>query len=41
MAVANLLNEREVPTLGGGTCWTPDNVRKAASTTLSKVHAPS
>jgi len=39
-AVANLLNEREVPTLGGGTCWTPDNVRKAACATLSKVHTP-
>ncbi|AWN34389.1 hypothetical protein [Methylobacterium radiodurans] len=29
-AVAGLLNEREVPTFGGGTTWTPDNVRKAA-----------
>ena len=29
-AIALLLNEREVPTLGGGTCWTPDNVRKAS-----------
>jgi hypothetical protein len=29
-AMAALLNEREVPTFGGGTTWTPDNVRKAA-----------
>lgn len=29
-AVALLLNERDVPTLGGGTCWTSDNVRKAS-----------
>lgn len=29
-AVAGLLNEREVTTFGGGTTWTPDNVRKAA-----------
>jgi hypothetical protein len=28
-AVAGLLNEREVPTFGGGTTWTPDNVRTA------------
>ena len=28
--VAALLNERTVPTLGGGTAWTADNVRKAA-----------
>lgn len=29
-AVASLLNERKVPTLGGGTTWTAENVRKAA-----------
>lgn len=29
-AVAGLLNEREVPTFGGGTTWTTYNVRKAA-----------
>ena len=30
--VAGLLNERGVPTLGGGTTWTSDNVRKASAT---------
>ena len=30
--VAELLNEREVPTFGGGTNWTGENVRKAAGT---------
>lgn len=29
-AVAEMLNARKVPTLGGGATWTPDNVRKAA-----------
>jgi hypothetical protein len=28
-AVASLLNERKVPTLGGGAHWTAENVRKA------------
>ena len=29
-AMAGLLNERDVPTPGGGRIWTPENVRKAA-----------
>ena len=29
--VAALLNQRGVPTLGGGRTWTADNVRKAAA----------
>lgn len=32
-AVAELLNGREIPTLGGGSTWTAENVRKAATST--------
>lgn len=40
-AVARLLNERAVPTLAGGTAWTPDNVRKAAKAVAEASKRPS